>query len=620
MDKETLLAKQAAIEKKRQELAARRNKPANKEEDVIARARELISEERPVQEAIEKQEEPAPAAEAKKNQDCQVVSIGEYMKRIPKPKPEKKHVEIQCDLDSAEAALNIDNDALGKETKEETTKSHRKDETEASLIHATITAASLVPKQTKVFTREEQAKLFETEKFEKFIRYASKCVENILFKKIDILNMIGDDDQSTPQARPAAKSDNQLDEMDKDLEVAKSVQTIPCLPRMNGCLVADLQWNPCLPDLMLVNYCRRIKEEDNFTQYPGKLLIWSASNNQRPEFILQAKTRVTRAQFDPYNPAVIYGGMSNGSLAMWDVRESSQPIVKVHPSNESHFTPVYGLQVVGTRNSYNVISMSSEGKICVWEPSNMSYPILQVPLIAPKAEVSSGRANIDSNLPMSPLAMCAPPGHFSRVFVGGIDKGLFNINLNSQAGATGSLILQNFNDAPTIKDVQTQGIDFLTEMHKGPICGLSYLTNYSGKSNLTQGMLLSCSFDWTVKLWYPQLGTRCLGTFVAHESVVTDVAWNSMHPAKFSSCGADGKFFIWNLLRSTVLPVFEHKVIGAACTKLNWNIDGRHIAVGDSEGRVHILKQKRLANQYEEDTEKQLKEKLSYIALNSTGR
>jgi dynein intermediate chain len=618
MNKEALLAKQAEIERKKQELAARKNRITNKEDDVIARAKELFSEPKAAQEVVEKQEEAPAPVEKKTNQDYPIVPIGEILKRIPKPKPEKKHVEIQCDLDSGDAILNIDNDTSGKETLEETTKGQSKDQVDSTPTHATITAASLVPKQTKIFTREEQVKLFETEKFEKFIRYASKCVENILDKKVDILNMIGEDDLSQQLVRTSIKHENQIDDVDKDLEAVKVVQTLPCLPRMNGCMIADLQWNPCLPDLVMVNYSRRVKEEDNFTQYPGKLLIWSASNSQRPEFILQAKTRVTRAQFDPYNPAVIYGGMSNGSLAMWDVRESSTPVVKVHPSNESHFTPIYGLQVVGTRNSYNIISMSSEGKICVWEPSNMSYPILQIPLIAPKAEVTSGRANIDSNLPMSPLSMCAPPGHFSRVFVGGIDRGLFHINLNSQASS--SLILQNFNDAPTSKDTQSQGIDFLTEMHKGPICGLSYLTNYSGKSNLTQGMLLSCSFDWTVKLWYPQLGTRCLGTFTSHESVVSDVAWNSMHPGKFVSCGADGKVLGWNLLRSTALPVFEHKVVGAACTKLHWNIDGRHLAVGDSEGRVHILKQKKAANQYDEDAEKQLKEKLSYIALNSAGR
>lgn len=612
MDREALLAKQAAIEKRKAELAAKRlNKNVNKEEDMLARAREMFSTDKPTDAAPVQDETPKAPVEQKTNVDLQVVAIDEYLKRLPRPKPEMKSVEIQCDLDMAQGSMNVDEETIGQETTEETQRHAARVES-PSLTLMAVSAAFLMQKQAKVFSKEEQNKLFESEKFEKFIRYASKCVENILYKKVDILNMIGEEDLATPATKTHFSFDNQLDNVDREIEKASIIQTLNCPPKMNGCMVGDLQWNPCLPDLLLVNYSRRSKEEDMFTPYPGKLLVWSASNNHRPEFIMQAKTRVTKAQFDPYNPALIYGGMSNGSVVMWDVRESSQPAVIVHPSNETHFTPIYGLEVVGTRNSYNIISMSSEGKVCVWEPSNLSCPIHQLTLIAPKAESTTGRASIDSNAPMSPLAMCAPPGHFSKIFVGGIDKGMFHINLNSQASS--SLILQNFSD-PLYSSSHSSTAESHSEMHAGPICGLSYLTNYSGKSNLTQGMLLSSSFDWTVKLWYPQLGTRCLGTFVGHENIVSDVHWNSMHPAKFASCGADGKMLIWNLLRSAALPVFEHRFTGVACTKVRWNVDGRHMAVGDSEGKVSIFQQKRYANQYEEEAEKQLKEKLSGISI-----
>lgn len=616
MDRESLLAKQAAIEKRRAELAAKRqNKTENKEEDVLARAREMFSTPKTTDSPDPQEETPKAQAVEKTNADLKVVAINEYMKKLPTPKPQKKDVEIQCNLDLAQGSMNIEEETTGQETAEETLRNAPRLEVEAFNMMA-VSAASLVQKETKVFSKEEQNKLFESEKFDKFIRYASKCVENILYKKVDILNMIGEDDLVTPATKAQFSFDNQLDNIDRDIEKTKIIQTLKCPPKMNGCMVADLQWNPCLPDLVLVNYSRRSKEEDMFTQYPGKLLIWSASNSHRPEFIMQAKTRVTRAQFDPYNPALVYGGMSNGSIVMWDVRESSQPSVIVHPSNDSHFTPVYGLEVVGTRNSYNIISMSSEGKVCVWEPTNLSCPIHHLTLVAPKTEAATGRASIDSSAPMSPLAMCAPPGHFSKIFVGGIDKGLFHINLNAQA--TGSFILQNFNDQlyqPLHRESYSTTAETHSEMHAGPICGLSYLTNYSGKSSLTQGMLLSCSFDWSIKLWYPQLGTRCLGTFVGHDNVVSDVQWNSMHPAKFVSCGADGRLLIWNLLRSSALPVFEHRFTGVALTRARWNVDGRHLAAGDSEGTVHILQQRRFANQYEEDAEKHLKEKLNGIAI-----
>lgn len=195
------------------------------------------------------------------------------------------------------------------------------------------------------------------------------------------------------------------------------------------------------------------------------------------------------------------------------------------------------------------------------------------------------------------MTMAAPPGHFSRVFVGGFEKTTFHVNLNPQPNQASSII-QTFQDQP----------------HQGPICGMSYLSNSSGRNSLTQGMLLTASFDWSIKLWYPQLSDKCLNTFFAHESIVSDVAWNAMHPAKFLSCGADGRMLIWNLLRSTVLPVYEHKVVGAAFTKVQWNIDGRHIALGDSEGNITILQQKRAAAAYDEEAEKAFKEKINVIS------
>lgn len=609
MDKATLDAKRAAIEKKRQELEARQaSKGIRKEDDVLARAREMFSQDASrTQDSTTTINESTQASTVieSRNVDLQIVTLDEFMKKLPTPKPIKVDKEIQCDLDMAQASLNIEEEMTGHQTLEDTLKAAAAKNDQIIPPMAVTAIAALLHKPAKVYTREEQLKLFETEKFDSFIRYASKCMENILYKKIDIMNMIGEEDLTTRSARGSIVLNSKIEESDLEIEKAKIIQTLECPPRMNGCLIADLQWNPCLPDLLLVNYCRRIKEEDAYTQYPGKMLVWAASNNHRPEFVLQAKTRITRAQFDPYNPALIYGGMNNGAIAMWDVRLSSKPVSEVHPSNDSHFTPIYGLQVVGTRNSYNILSMSSEGKICVWEPSNMTHPILQVPLIAPKTEASAGRASIDSNAPMSSLTMVAPPGHFSKVFVAGIDRGIFHINLNSQSSS--SHILQNFND-------QSSGPDGLSDMHKGPICSLSYLTNYSGKSSLTQGLVLSSSFDWTMKLWYPQLGTKCLATFTAHESIVADAQWNSMHPGKFASCGADGKVLIWNLLRSFVLPVFEHKSFGVAYTKLQWNNDGHHLAVGDSEGRINIFQQKKIANHYDDEAEKNLKERLSSIS------
>ena len=147
----------------------------------------------------------------------------------------------------------------------------------------------------------------------------------------------------------------------------------------------------------------------------------------------------------------------------------------------------------------------------------------------------------------------------------------------------------------------------------GTTIPLSYLTNYNGRGNLTQGLILSSSFDWSIKLWSHATTEKGLMTFMAHDNIVSDVQWNSMHAAKFASCGADGKLMIWNLLKSTVLPAFVHHSVGVAITKCSWNADGKHLAFGDSEGKISILKQKTAANSYTEEMEKTFKEKINAI-------
>jgi hypothetical protein len=615
VNRDILKEKQAELERKKKEMAERmaKNKTSAsaKEDEVLANAMKLINpkgDSTPLAAAQPEKEAEKPEVPVEKNNAaCNIVPIPTILSREPKPKKQMTSIGVQCDLDTG-AVDNVTSDKNRPENNKVSSPTKKgaggeeKDDSPTAALAATvhkISAANMIQKVAKVYTKDELLKLYENEKFERFMRYACKSVENILYKRIDILNMVDEDDLKSPDKAAifSFTPDSQVTKEAMEIEAAKIVQKVACPEKYEGFMVADMQWNTALPDLLLVNYCKKVKQEDVFTNTPGRMVIWSVSNPHRPEFILSSKTRITKCAFDPYNPAVVFGGMSNGSIGIWDVREKNFPIQKIRPSNEAHFTPIFGLSVVGTRNSYNVISMSSEGKICVWEPSNMSCPILQVPLLAPKVESSSSsRSNFDQALSMNPLTMAAPPGHFSKVFVGGVERIPFNIALSS--GQNTSIIAQSFTDQP----------------HQGPICGMSYLTNYSSRTSLTQGLLLTSSFDWTVKLWYPQSSTSCIGTFNAHESIVSDVSWNSMHPAKFASCGADGKLFIWNLLKSTVLPMFEYKMPGVACTKAQWNPDGHHLALSDSEGRVSIFKQSRVANQYEEEHEKVFKEKVNSIA------
>jgi len=52
---------------------------------------------------------------------------------------------------------------------------------------------------------------------------------------------------------------------------------------------------------------------------------------------------------------------------MWDLRCNKRtPTSKTQRSEMSHSHPIVGLNVVGTKRTCNLISTSSEGRLCSW--------------------------------------------------------------------------------------------------------------------------------------------------------------------------------------------------------------------------------------------------------------
>jgi len=112
---------------------------------------------------------------------------------------------------------------------------------------------------------------------------------------------------------------------------------------------------------------------------------------------------------------------------------------------------------------------------------------------------------------------------------------------------------------------------YLTGVEDGVInkCSVAYseqaLETYNGHtaavyslrfSPFLPDIFLSCSADWTVRLWDHQQ-TEALFAFQPSElsDVVRDVAWSPHHPEVFASVTGDGSIYIWDLARSLLEPI-----------------------------------------------------------------
>lgn len=94
--------------------------------------------------------------------------------------------------------------------------------------------------------------------------------------------------------------------------------------------------------------------------------------------------------------------------------------------------------------------------------------------------------------------------------------------------------------------------------HAGPVTGLHFHP-LPGPIDFSD-LFLSCSVDWTVKLWRaksaakpstsPQVITP-IYSFDESDDYVYDVRWHPSHPAIFGSVNGSGRFDLWNLNADT---------------------------------------------------------------------
>jgi dynein intermediate chain len=112
--------------------------------------------------------------------------------------------------------------------------------------------------------------------------------------------------------------------------------------------------------------------------------------------------------FAKYQPNIVIGGTYSGQIVLWDRRYSlpsssmccdwhvsayinltcasvcalvgsrasrKTPIQRTPLSSIGHTHPVYSLSVLGTQNANNLVSVSTDGRMCVWAFESLHQPL-----------------------------------------------------------------------------------------------------------------------------------------------------------------------------------------------------------------------------------------------------
>ncbi|XP_072532224.1 cytoplasmic dynein 1 intermediate chain 1 isoform X3 [Salminus brasiliensis] len=329
-------------------------------------------------------------------------------------------------------------------------------------------------------------------------------------------------------------------------------------------VITCLDWSPQYPELLVASYNNN---EDAPHEPDGVALVWNMKfKKTTPEYIYHCQSPVVSVGFARFHPNLLVGGTYSGQIVLWDNRSHRRtPVQRTPLSAAAHTHPVYCVNVVGTQNANNLITVSTDGRMCSWSLDMLSQPQESMELVYNKSK------------PVAVTGMAFPAGDVNNYVVGSEEGTVYTASRHGSKA----------------------GICEMFEGHQGPVTGIS-CHSAVGPVDFSH-LFVTSSFDWTVKLWSTK-HNKPLYSFEDNADYVYDVMWSPVHPALFAAVDGMGRLDLWNLNNDTEVPTASVTIEGApALNRVRWASGGKEVAVGDSEGRVWIYDVGELAAAHTED-------------------
>ncbi|CAG8568573.1 1319_t:CDS:10 [Paraglomus occultum] len=410
---------------------------------------------------------------------------------------------------------------------------------------------------------DQRKKIMQSSEFVEFVEHSTKIIERALNDEYDFLK-----DYSNTQDEDADETGNRVKYIcsffDDRWNKSRATRS-----------VTDVNWSHKFPELCVASY----NKNSIATNEPdGLVLVWNLHLLDRPEYTFHSQSDVLTTMFSPFHPNLVIGGTYSGQVVIWDTRARSLPVLKTPLSSNGHTHPVYSMQVVGTQNAHNLITASTDGLVCSWQLDMLAQPQETLELVHP---------NHNKTDEVSVTALGFPDNETTAFWVGTEEGNVYQANRFDRAGSKAGINQYDFYKG-----------------HWGPVTGLQFhpLVGPVDFSDL----FLTSSVDWTVKLWRAKSSSKTptaqrtispIHSFEGADDYVYDVKWSPRHPALFASVDGTGKLSLWNLNIDTEVPVVGVAVgNGKALNKIQWDKDGRKVAIGSSDARVHVYDVGELGN------------------------
>uniref|UniRef100_A0A8U8BI53 Uncharacterized protein n=1 Tax=Geospiza parvula TaxID=87175 RepID=A0A8U8BI53_GEOPR len=323
--------------------------------------------------------------------------------------------------------------------------------------------------------------------------------------------------------------------------------------------VTALSWNPKYKDLFAVGY----GSYDFMKQGHGMLLLYTLKNPSFPEYSFSSESGVMCLDFHSDHPHVLAVGFYDGHVAIYNLKRASpQPSYKSSKSGK-HTEPVWQVKwqkddMDGNRNFFSV---SSDGRIVSW--TLVKNELVHMDVIKLSADETT---------------MQGPEGLQLQTLGSGIS---FDFHKKIDY-----LFLVGTEEGKIYKCSKSYSSQFLDvfEAHHMAVDTVSW-------NPFHLKVFISCSSDWTVKIWDHTIKTPLFVYDLA--TAVGDVAWSPYSSTVFAAVTIDGQAHVFDLNVNKLEPLCSQLVVTRKknkTTHVQFNPADPVIIVGDERGLITCLK------------------------------
>ena len=354
-------------------------------------------------------------------------------------------------------------------------------------------------------------------------------------------------------------------------------------------------WNPRYPDLFAVGY----GSFDFSKQSTGLICLFTLKNTSFPEYTFRTEAGVMCLDFHPTYPSLLAVGCYDGSVMVFDLanKRSTKPIYSSSVRTGRHTDPVWQIHWQIEEDygkDCTFYSVSSDGRVAKWNMSKNELkmePVMTLKLVT--NDMTNNGAGGDRNNDEG-----QDDDEDADLLMAGLHYTLPDEVLAGSSALSGLASGSCFDFNPKqdhlfIVGTEEGGVYKCSKAYSG-----QYLETYVGHhmavyaarwNPFHERLFLTCSADWTVKLWDHEQSRPILSFDLGN--AVGDVCWAPYSSTVFAAITNDGKVHVFDLAENKHESLCSQLITKkASLSSIKFNSKDPILIVADDRGIAHSIK------------------------------